>query len=300
LSSSEAYFAARVAGVPAVALNTFAGVGGLEGAIQWCLQDEKTSWEQLDQQLRSFNPNVAAVDALNIKYGNLNINYGLPEVPFYLDSVGSAALTLTTTIAELEDPLSLELADAYAVAGARLVPVGPLLGATGTWRAHGKERNVATGVTSPNNVLKQVLAAREVGRRVVFVSMGTVVTGDMPYWGWSGRTVDRSGQEYGLTGKELCHAAWSGAFDAFGAERTEEGPLIVVAVGQQPDALDGLSVPPNVVCAPAVPQVDILDSGVDVFLTHGGQNSFMEAIMHATPLLVCPGFSDQVVNSKKS
>merc|ERR1712151_1466271 len=46
--------------------------------------------------------------------------------------------------------------------------------------------------------------------------------------------------------------------------------------------------------------VDVLKAGVDVFLTHGGQNSFSEAMSQATPVGVCPGFGDQKVNSRKA
>merc|ERR1711971_528960 len=43
-----------------------------------------------------------------------------------------------------------------------------------------------------------------------------------------------------------------------------------------------------------------MGAGVDIFLTHGGQNSFTEALDHGVPLVVCPGFGDQIVNSRKA
>jgi len=54
------------------------------------------------------------------------------------------------------------------------------------------------------------------------------------------------------------------------------------------------------VCLSVVPQVDVLRLGVDAFLTHGGQNSFTEGLACGVPLLVCPGFGDQVVNAEKA
>ena len=46
------------------------------------------------------------------------------------------------------------------------------------------------------------------------------------------------------------------------------------------------------------PQVDLLKAGVAVFLTHGGQNSFMESLMNATPMVVCPTAGDQFDNAR--
>jgi hypothetical protein len=62
----------------------------------------------------------------------------------------------------------------------------------------------------------------------------------------------------GLTGKQLCHSAWSAAFDAFGHYGDAESrdvPLLVVAVGSQEDALEDLQVPKNARCYPYLPQV---------------------------------------------
>merc|ERR1712187_100712 len=47
-------------------------------------------------------------------------------------------------------------------------------------------------------------------------------------------------------------------------------------------------------------QVDVLAAGVDVFLTHGGQNSFTEALSNSTPVVVCPGIADQHTNAAKA
>jgi len=131
--------------------------------------------------------------------------------------------------------------------------------------------------------------------------MGTVITGDSPEWGWEGRGEKSSdGTVCGLTGSELCRAAWAGTFEAFGADAADEGALLVIALGPQSEALGELTVPPNAICMPTVPQVDLLKAGVDLFLTHGGQNSFMEALSNAVPVVVCPGFGDQPVNAAKA
>ncbi len=46
---------------------------------------------------------------------------------------------------------------------------------------------------------------------------------------------------------------------------------------------------------PFVPQIPLLSSiGVDLYVTHGGNNSFHEALFTATPIAVAPFFGDQL------
>merc|ERR1712151_648422 len=99
---------------------------------------------------------------------------------------------------------------------------------------------------------------------------------------------------------ELRRAAWAGVFDTFGEGKADKGALIIVALGPQPNALGEVLAPPNSMCLPSVPQVDILNEGVELFLTHGGQNSFTEALANAVPSVVCPGFGDQPANGYKA
>jgi len=103
-----------------------------------------------------------------------------------------------------------------------------------------------------------------------------------------------------LTGCELCHAVWTAAFDAFKSNSIDEGALLVVSLGPRSSPLAALEVPPNAICLPFIAQQAVLKEGVDLFLSHGGQNSFTEAMMYATPVVVCPGFGDQIVNSCKA
>ena len=48
-----------------------------------------------------------------------------------------------------------------------------------------------------------------------------------------------------------------------------DAPLLLVSLGPQADALENLELPKNAFCLPSMPQVDLLKSGVDLFLTHG-------------------------------
>ena len=76
-------------------------------------------------------------------------------------------------------------------------------------------------------------------------------------------------------------------------------PLIVVSTGPQPDALSGLTVLTNAICLPSVPQVRLLkkvhahsDTSLAAVITHGDQNSFMEALSVGAPIIVCLEFGD--------
>ena len=170
----------------------------------------------------------------------------------------------------------------YRSAGKAFHFVGPLLGG-----------GAAEG-GGDAGVMRRVEAAAAAARRVVYVSMGTVVTSDHPEHGWGAK----SGS--GITGRQLCQAVYRAVFAELGAAAEADGPLIVVSLGPQPEALEGLAPPPNAVCAAAVPQVALLRLGRPaLFVTNGGQNSLMESLGVGTPVLVCPGFGDQLANAAK-
>eukprot|EP00931_Biecheleriopsis_adriatica_P085579 TRINITY_DN601_c0_g1_i6.p1 TRINITY_DN601_c0_g1~~TRINITY_DN601_c0_g1_i6.p1 ORF type:complete len:341 (-),score=76.52 TRINITY_DN601_c0_g1_i6:50-937(-) len=211
---------------------------------------------------------------------------------------------MVTTTEDFWDPISPELQQAMHANSSKSVAVGPLFDEAGSKRAaghrSGHHQEETTDGPSADEILEKVLIARKAGRAVVLASMGTMITGDVGSYGWEGRCEGADGQPRGLKGKELCRGAWAGLFDAFGSEEAEEGPLILLALGPQPNALGHLVLPPNAICAPVLPQVDLLKAGIDIFLTHGGQNSFTEALANNTPLVVCPGFGDQPINARKA
>mmetsp|Transcript_51208 Transcript_51208/g.163944 ORF Transcript_51208/g.163944 Transcript_51208/m.163944 type:complete len:537 (-) Transcript_51208:173-1783(-) len=310
LISREAAVAARLLRIPFASLLTTAGPGSVTTSLERMLEEERKELEAFHQELLAFEPGMAATRRLNAQHG-LALKPGLLFPPGKLDSFAGAAINLVTTCEDLQDPLTEELAHAYKAEGTAFACVGPLLDREGARRAAGHKDHSAVGAAPPpaaedpgahsaDDVLCRVKAAREAGRPVVLVSMGTVITGDAPEVGWTGRKAGPDGQPRGLSGRELCQAAWAGVFDACGAARAGDGPLLVVAVGPQANPMGQVQVPPNALCAPVLPQVDILKAGVDLFLTHGGQNSFTEALSHATPVVVCPGFGDQPANARKA
>jgi UDP:flavonoid glycosyltransferase YjiC (YdhE family) len=127
--------------------------------------------------------------------------------------------------------------------------------------------------------------------------MGTVVTGDDAEHGWAAT----SGSA--ITGRQMCQSVYRAVFAELGAAGgagDAESALIVVSLGPQPGALEGVAVPGNALCAPSVPQVDLLRAGRPaLFVTNGGQNSLMESMTVGTPVIVCPGFGDQLANAAK-
>lgn len=293
----EAAYAAKVLGIPSVALLTTAGPGSMPLAIEELLAMFNVTKEAMLLILESYEPNIEAVKRINASY-DFNLLVANVFRPFgEMAVLQHSFTTLVTTCEELQDPMTPELTEIYKRDGVVFCFVGPLFDVEGAQRAAGHKFNgTSDEVETLSTTTCRVRLAKSVGRPVVLVSMGTVLCGDSPEIGWEGK----HGSKNGLTGRELCRAAWKGVFEAFGNECAEDGPLLVVSVGPQQDPLGEVSPPANSLCVPVIPQVDILKAGVDVFLTHGGQNSFMEALANAVPLVVCPGFGDQQVNARKA
>jgi len=299
--NQDAGYASHVLQLPSVALLTTAGPGSMALAMQFFLAglDPK----EVVEQARAHEPVLQSIRHIKDTYGiELDIFSGL-ETFGYLPILKKADLVMMTTTEDLQDPASPELMERYEKDGVSFVGVGPLLDQKGARRAAGhKFEHEASSKPSTQKVdiLKQVHEAKEVGRPVIFASMGTVITGDSDDFGWNVKPQQSSGRQ-GLTGKQLCQSAFSAVFDAFGAEKVDaKTPLIVLATGPQPDALENLQVPCNALCVPEVPQVDLLRTGVDLFLTHFGQNSFMESLSLGVPMVGCPGVADQPANAQKA
>ena len=276
----DAYFAAKTLGIPCVPLLTTAGPGSLVPVVSQFLSWSGLSMPEAIDRARRFSPTAKAVQNLRDLYG---INYDAEldlsaKIPGSIGCLMRSPLTIVTTCEDMKDPAPADMEAAYSSAGANFVYVGPLLDEQGARRAAGHrfaqfKASGSSGLTPCGEAVQELMRAREAGRLIVLASMGTVITGDSPDWGWAVKPVES--QRQGLTGKQLCQAAWSGVFQAFGAQEgdnVEQAPLILLSMGPQKDALEGLQVPRNALCMPVLPQVDLLRAGVDIFLTHGGQD----------------------------
>jgi len=288
--------------IPDVSLLTAAGPGFFDAAI--ASTPGAPSTEALVAAVRANVPNYNAVEIIRSELGlselTLNTAVDRPLICDYYTTTN-----LVTTTFGLADPVSPRDEAYYREAGKAFVYVGPLLDVAGAKRAAGNLQashpedaaRSAADEEAQASLMKLVNEAVLGGRRIIYVSLGTVITSDDASHGWHAT----SGSA--ITGRQLCQAVYRAVFDKFGDSRPlEEGPppLVVVALGPQADALEGIQVPSNALCARAWPQVDLLRTARPLlFVTNGGQNSLMESMAVGTPVVLCPGFGDQVANAAK-
>ncbi|CAE7374072.1 yjiC [Symbiodinium natans] len=274
--SHVAHFAAGHLGIPDVSLLTAAGPGYWDAAFAV----HGGSAGGLVDAIKANSANAAAIEGVRtlLQRPELSLNTSEPLVNEYY-----TAVNLVTTVPFLADKLNEKDEAFYESAGKKFEFVGPLLGS----------RPLAP---ESEDFLRQVEVSRGRGQEVVYVSMGTAITGSHPDFGWYGTAGSA------VTGKELCQAVFRAVFAELATTALmNPAPVIVISTGGQPDALEDIIVPANAICAPSLPQVELLRRAKPaLFVTHGGQNSFMESLTVGTPMLFCPGFGDQLATAAKA
>ena len=145
---------------------------------------------------------------------------------------------------------------------------------------------VEEAITVPEEhetLVRQLQSARDRGARILLLSMGTVVT----------RMFTKMGASHVAFLKRL--------YRTLAASALRSGAVVVASTCDSSaadlgieEAAFGAVARHRVFAMPFVPQPLLFARGlVDVMLTHGGANTFHEAVSSGVPLLVSPGFADQ-------
>ena len=83
-------------------------------------------------------------------------------------------------------------------------------------------------------------------------------------------------------------------FDAFADTNWQ----VVLSVGTRTDPSTLVRIPDNFLVRPHVPQLKVLEH-TDVFVTHGGMNSVMEAVYYGVPMVVVPQQPEQAMTAAR-
>lgn len=264
--------AGHVLGVPTASTLTMPGPGVLVKPDEVVAMWEAKPWVE--------GPRQELVE----KYGFDVLKHGL-QMEFY-----SPTLNLVTTIDELYVPPNPgHQANRYGAFPFKCIGV---LADTKIKRI--QNANVKQDAAEQLD-LAELDAAIAAGRRLLYVSLGTVASSEA-FWA---RPFGQFGKDNGLedcTGKQLTQHVFKACFEAFG-DAGESAPLVVLSIGPQADVLEGLPpAPANFRLKKAVPQLEVLRR-CSAFVTHCGANSMHEALSMGVPMAAVPIFGDQPINA---
>mmetsp|Transcript_20600 Transcript_20600/g.57287 ORF Transcript_20600/g.57287 Transcript_20600/m.57287 type:complete len:494 (+) Transcript_20600:75-1556(+) len=287
----QAAVAAEISKLPVVALLAFNGHGAWADLVRNKVKNDLPHIESEEERSQEFEK--GASDALNVEAAQRINDMYVPRgmKPLTASFTGGRLdpipeICLVTTTEAMMVPQTPDL-----VGDSRVFYVGALLDVPGALRAGGP------AVKDQWKMVEARMDERSGGGKTIFVSMGTVTTADGDL-GWQGSP------NSSLTGERLCQSVWGAAFDALGDARGS-GNVLLLTVGKDASGnprplAGGDEEPGNSLCCSSMPQVDILTKGVDLFVTHGGQNSFVEATTLQTPMLVVPTVGDQIFNAAEA
>eukprot|EP00614_Pseudopedinella_elastica_P024345 CAMPEP_0172631712 /NCGR_PEP_ID=MMETSP1068-20121228/180718_1 /TAXON_ID=35684 /ORGANISM="Pseudopedinella elastica, Strain CCMP716" /LENGTH=494 /DNA_ID=CAMNT_0013442935 /DNA_START=85 /DNA_END=1570 /DNA_ORIENTATION=+ len=269
--------AARIVGVPAMALVPHSGPGALA----------TTETELAIERAAGVREWLKAEHGLDL------FELGVPSASWY----STSNVNLVTTAEETFAPTNTD-------AQRRLWPSPDCFRCVGTMNDPTKSYRPP----QHNFPIEEIRLARDSGKRVILLSLGSVITGAY-FKAPIGRMMpsqiksndDGQAKSNGKTlmdmfGVDLVHFVLKCAFGALG-ERDDI--LVILACGMRgPEAiLEGLPpVPSNFRPFAHVPQLEVLPL-CSAFITHGGMGSVMEAILFRVPMAVVPCFGDQMWNA---
>jgi UDP:flavonoid glycosyltransferase YjiC (YdhE family) len=267
-----ALVAAHVMRLPAVSILTMPGPGVLPKSREMIQALESKPWVDGPRRL------------ISAEYGFDVVQHGL-QMEFY-----SPMLNIVSTVDELYRPACAgEQAKRYGLFPFQCVGV----------LADSKIKRLENANVKQNDdsaadgLLADMDASIAAGRRIVYVSMGTVATSK--FWD---KPFGHLGTPTGLadvTGKEMVQHVVRCCFNAFAGD---DDIVVVLVTGGKDDALRGLSTTPlNFIIRKSVPQLEVLKRA-SAFVTHGGANSMHESLSLKVPMCVIPIFGDQPLNAE--
>jgi len=127
-----------------------------------------------------------------------------------------------------------------------------------------------------DNLAIELQLKKESGKKIIYVSLGTVVTNNL--WNHEDSV------------KEFVNKIFSTIVEAYADNPAFE---VVISTGRKIEDFDMLqNIPSNFHVHKSVDQLEVLQQA-DVFVTHAGGNSVNEAIDAGTPMVAIPFFGDQ-------
>lgn len=254
--------AARALGVPAASLLPFAGLRALGSRFA---EDHGQHHPAL----------LAANDRLICNFG-VDILGDDACLPVLFPSRNLSIVTALQRQSPPADPVAPDRLEAIeALLGSALKWVGPCLGDR-HWGGDAIE-GLPLAEAGPGRLRRA---------RTVLFSMGTNIA-----------TFRRSTPVGGArSGSDFVGAAVDLLLSALGDK--PDYRLLVATGGWRGDPARGW--PSNATVAQVLPQRRLLAGVVDVFVTHHGYNSTMEATFHEVPMVAFPGYGDQVANAEFS
>ncbi|CAE7418386.1 yojK [Symbiodinium natans] len=121
------------------------------------------------------------------------------------------------------------------------------------------------------------------GVKILVVSLGSEIVGE----GWN---ILHKCDSKPFTGRDFSRRVWRELVESF---RGRNDVRVVMAIGPQPDAAEGLGkIPGNFIARRSIAQMDAL-SRASAFITHGGGNSVMEGLLAGVPMVLIPCSSVQ-------
>jgi UDP:flavonoid glycosyltransferase YjiC (YdhE family) len=153
------------------------------------------------------------------------------------------------------------------------------------WEALAPESEFAADRSGDDALLDDLRQAKADGAKVVLFSLGTVIT-DFRY----ASPVGGAPSGFAFLQRMLRFATE--------AARRHPDLVIVASVGRRYFTEEDVSGPPNVLPRARVPQVKILRSYADAFVTHHGMNSQAEAVLSGVGMISLPGAGDQISNAE--